>query len=250
MSRFNLHLGKLFNIPIYIHWTWWLFLAIQAVFSYELLPVMVVMFGIVLLHELGHCLAARYFDFRVDSITLHILGGLALVDGDRRQTPKEEFWIIACGPLVNLVLAFPLYFLGEHSEFVAKLFILNLIMLVFNLLPVFPLDGSKIGRSILSAITRNERFATKTFAYFSKAFAVLLGLFALLAPLMNIHAPFLAWLLVIAVIIWIASDQELSRMPPLRKVYTIPTPTQESLDILHSVQSEMTEYRRKHRNSQ
>jgi Zn-dependent protease len=246
----NINIGKISGIPIHIHWSWWIFLAIQASLNYKLLPVMVVMFGIVLLHELGHCFAARHFGLRVDSITLHLFGGLAWVD-DRKQSPWEEFWIIACGPLVNFVLAFPLYFLGEHggylADFFATLFVLNLIMLVFNLVPVFPLDGSKIGRSILTALTKNERLSTLTFVWVTRVAAVALGVYALGAPFFHVNAPYMGWLIVLSIIMWLGAEQEIARMPPLPKVYRVPAPTQESLDILNDVQVEMREYRRKYR---
>lgn len=239
----NLNLGKLFGIPIYIHWSWWIFLVLQAIVNIDFLTVAIAMFGIVLLHELGHCFAARYFGVRVDSITLHIMGGLALVDG-RKQTPKEEFWIILCGPLVNFILAFPLYFIGEHSEFFARLFLLNLLMLIFNLVPAFPLDGSKLGRSVLSLVT-NERFATKTFVVISKIIAVAVGVLALSAPLLSYNAPYLSWLMILAIIIWFAADAERSEMP-LAKANTNLSPTDESLDILQSARDDLKAHRRKY----
>lgn len=242
----NLNLGKIFGIPVYIHWSWWLLLIIQAIYKLDYLAVMVAMFGVVLLHELGHCLAAKYFSLKVDSITLHIMGGVANISsGGQEWTPKKEFWVVLCGPLVNVVLAFPLYLLGEVSEFFARLFLLNLIMLVFNLLPAFPLDGAKIGRSILSWAT-NERFATKTFVILTKGIAVLLGVLALAAPLLSYNAPFLGWIMIFAVILWLAADAEMAQLPPLPKVYTVPPATEESLDILRSAREDLANYKRKY----
>jgi Zn-dependent protease len=245
---FNLNLGKLFGIPIYIHWTWWLFLALQAVISLDYLPVMIVMFGIVLMHEYGHCFAARYFGFGIDSITLHIMGGLAQLKDGRAYTPKEEFWIILCGPLVNFVLVFPLYFLGEHSEFCARLFLLNLFMLVFNLLPAFPLDGAKIGRSVFSWLTKNERLATMTFVWITRVIAVAIGVFSLAAPVMNVNSPYVGWLMIIAVLAWIGAEHEIGRLPP-QKRRQIHAPTQESLDILSEARKDLQKIRRKYNRS-
>lgn len=242
----NLNLGKIFGIPIYIHWSWWIILVVQAVYSLDYLGVMVAMFGVVLLHELGHCLASKYFGLHVDSITLHIMGGVANISSAGQVwTPKKEFWVVLCGPLVNVALVLPLYLLGEWSEFFARLFLLNLLMLIFNLLPAFPLDGAKIGRSTLSWAT-NERFATITFVYITKGMAVLLGLTALASPLLSYNAPFLGWFMILAVIAWLAADAEYAHMPPLPKAYTVPPPTEESLDILRSAREDLAKYRRKY----
>jgi Zn-dependent protease len=241
----NLNLGKIFGIPLYIHWSWWIVLVAQAIYNLDYLGVMVAMFGIVLLHELGHCLASKYFGLQVDSITLHIMGGVAhITSDDQWWTPKKEFWVVLCGPLVNVALALPLYLLGEWSEFFARLFLLNLIMLIFNLLPAFPLDGAKIGRSILSSVT-NERLATITFVYVTKTIAALLGVLALAAPLLSYNAPFLGWFMILAVIAWLEADKEYAKMP-LPNVYRVPPPTEESLDILRSAREDLAKYRRKY----
>jgi Zn-dependent protease len=245
MTRFNLGLGKIFGIPVYIHWSWWIFLILQACISLEYLPVMVVFFVIVLMHEYGHCFAAKYFGIKVDSIVLHIMGGLAWVEG-KRQTPKEEFWIILWGPLVNFFLAFPLYFLSEGSLFFFRLFVLNVGMLIFNLLPVFPLDGAKICRSILTAVTGNHRLSTMVFVWITKAVAVIFGILSLFVPVMYPNAPFIGWLMILAVIMWIQAEQEIKRLPPLPELYQVHDTTQESLSILQQARQDVGDFRRKY----
>ena len=112
-------------------------------------------FSIVLIHEFGHALACRSVGGRADRIVLWLLGGVAYVDPPNR--PGAVLWSIVAGPLVN-VLLFPIFSvavflansrnLGESSpdlnQFTHSLWYINLFLLCFNLLPIYPLDGGKI----------------------------------------------------------------------------------------------------------
>ena len=118
------------------------------------------LFGIVLLHEFGHALACRQVGGKADQIVLWPLGGVAYVAPPPR--PGATLWSIAAGPLVNVALA-PLLTillaLGTHLgwnetmpntyTFVLTIWKLNFIILFFNLLPIYPLDGGQILRSLL-----------------------------------------------------------------------------------------------------
>jgi Zn-dependent protease len=118
------------------------------------------LFVIVLLHEFGHALACRQVGGKADQIVLWPLGGVAYVAPPPR--PGATLWSIAAGPLVNVVLL-PLFIVflvtaqsfGWQSmqpnayEFLRTLCIINIGLLVFNLLPIYPLDGGQILRAVL-----------------------------------------------------------------------------------------------------
>ncbi|MCG3149996.1 MAG: hypothetical protein PCFJNLEI_03463 [Verrucomicrobiae bacterium] len=150
------------GINVFVHWTWFLAAVVliqvrsgnysSIVWNvYEYLA----LFAIVTLHEFGHALACRSVGGRAKEIVLWPLGGVAYVEPPPR--PGAQLWSIAAGPLVNVVLVPLLYLVaiqtsqapGNVSELVRSVFFTNLILLIFNLLPVYPLDGGQILRSIL-----------------------------------------------------------------------------------------------------
>jgi Zn-dependent protease len=105
-------------------------------------------FGIVLLHEFGHSLAALHFKIPVLDITLMPLGGMARMAYMPRN-PRQELIIAIAGPAVNVVLAALALLLPiplEHNYF----FIVNVALLVFNLVPAFPMDGGRVLRALLA----------------------------------------------------------------------------------------------------
>ena len=120
----------------------------------------VALFGIVLLHEFGHSLACRQVGGRSDQIVLWPLGGVAYVDAPAR--PGAQLWSIAAGPLVNVALI-PVFMLlsfilqksgwGPDSvdfwNWFYSVSFINVVLLVFNVMPVYPLDGGQILRSLL-----------------------------------------------------------------------------------------------------
>jgi Zn-dependent protease/ATP-dependent Clp protease adapter protein ClpS len=120
----------------------------------------VALFGIVLLHEFGHALACRQVGGSANRIMLWPLGGIAYVNPPRR--PGAVLWSIAAGPLVNVALV-PVTFLpfwtfyswswqeapADPQHFLQTLAIINLSLLVFNLLPIYPLDGGQIVQALL-----------------------------------------------------------------------------------------------------
>lgn len=165
----SFQIGKLFGIPLYLHPTFfllpaWLLLTngdAGMVFSLFLLLCLAGVFACVVLHELGHALMARWFGIGTESITLYPIGGVARL---RRMSDKpfEEICIALAGPAVNLVLAlllaplvvatFDLATIQDVgvSRFVRELLWANVALLLFNLLPCFPMDGGRVLRAFLA----------------------------------------------------------------------------------------------------
>src|SRR3954469_703721 len=161
-----IRLFRFSGISVYLHWSWF----VIAVLRYQWLkaaggydsPVyyifeILALFGIVLLHEFGHSLACRQVGGVANRIVLWPLGGVAYVQPPPR--PGANLWSIAAGPLVNVVL-FPILVgltyataVPGGSSDVHLLFrsvaYINFGLLVFNILPIYPLDGGQILRSLL-----------------------------------------------------------------------------------------------------
>jgi Zn-dependent protease len=155
------------GIDVSIHWSWFLVAAYEiqtrkrnySSVTWNVLEYLA-LFLIVLLHEFGHALACRQVGGRANQIVLWPLGGVAYVDPPPR--PGATLWSIAAGPLVNVVFL-PVFFvlgmLGTSSgwaatapdlyRLLAAISSINLYLLIFNMLPVYPLDGGQILRSLL-----------------------------------------------------------------------------------------------------
>jgi Zn-dependent protease len=174
-------LGKAFGIPLFVHPTFLLVLPWvlyqsrdHGLFSaFFALAVVLTVFGCVVLHELGHALMARYFNIRTRDITLYPIGGVARLDR-LTEKPHEELLIALAGPAVNvliatlllpvLVLAYgaglpfrdpeavtladgPLTVLAGYASWV---FASNVFLVLFNLIPAFPMDGGRVLRALLA----------------------------------------------------------------------------------------------------
>jgi Zn-dependent protease len=163
----SLRLFRVFGIDVYLHWSWVViaFLEIDyrrnaySSLAWEIAEY-VSLFAIVLIHEFGHALACRQVGGRAEQILLWPLGGVAFVAPPQR--PGAQLWSIAAGPLVNVGLFFVfsaiLLLTGisfadddllDWQRFLATLWKINLGLLLFNLIPVYPLDGGQILRSLL-----------------------------------------------------------------------------------------------------
>jgi len=155
------------GIQVYVHWSWFIiaWIEISARRAYYASPVWNVaeylaLFLIVLMHEFGHALACRQTGGQANEIVLWPLGGVAFVQPPVR--PGAELWSIAAGPLVNVVLVPVLFGVvwlcrtqgwlaaePDLRQFLSDLIKINLLLLAFNLLPIYPLDGGQILRSLL-----------------------------------------------------------------------------------------------------
>jgi Zn-dependent protease len=161
----SFQIGRIFGIDIRVHYIFVAFVALLCLqeivltgsFQYgaQRLFQILMLFGFVLLHELGHSLMAQRAGIRVIDIVLWPLGGLARLQGQSND-PVTEVKIASAGPAVNLAIAlavFPLwYFLADGNTATVLFFIMavNVILGGFNLIPAFPMDGGRILRSLMA----------------------------------------------------------------------------------------------------
>jgi Zn-dependent protease len=171
----SVRLFRAAGIDVFLHWSWFLVAAFEIssrAKSYSSLTFNVLeylaLFLIVMLHEYGHALACRQVGGTANQIVLWPLGGVAYVNPPPR--PGATLWSIAAGPLVNAVLLPVLSVLGivnrslgwaeampnAHALLRAVWFI-NLGLLIFNMLPIYPLDGGQILRSLLWFVVGRAR---------------------------------------------------------------------------------------------
>ncbi len=164
----SLHLFRFSGIDVFLHWSWFLVAAYEiqdratsySSLSWNALEYLA-LFLIVMLHEFGHALACRQVGGTSNQIVLWPLGGVAYVDPPQR--PGATLWSLAAGPLVNVALLPILYVLDRACKSAGwaettpngyQLSALRvaasiLALLIFNMLPIYPLDGGQILRSLL-----------------------------------------------------------------------------------------------------
>lgn len=171
--RFSLTIGKISNIPLKIHYNWFIVAGLvtwslaKGYFPHEYpgwathtywiagLITATLFFFSVLVHELGHSLVAQNESVPVKSITLFILGGVAHI-ANEPETARSEFRIVVAGPFSSLLMASvfilfasPVFFRPEISGPALYLSHINIILAVFNLIPGFPLDGGRLLRATI-----------------------------------------------------------------------------------------------------
>jgi Zn-dependent protease/CBS domain-containing protein len=220
--KWSFSLVKVSGIDVRIHLTFFLLLAFVGYASYESgglpgawagISFILLLFFCVLLHEFGHAFAARAFGIRTPDITLLPIGGVARLERMPRN-PWQELVVAVAGPAVNVVIALVLFFvLGQFidlreiftvdrigaGQVLAKLMVVNVWLVLFNLVPAFPMDGGRILRALLAMKLRHDK-ATKIAALIGQGVAVLfagLGIFS---------GNFL--LLLIAVFVFLGARQE------------------------------------------
>jgi Zn-dependent protease len=163
----SIRLFQFKGITVFLHWSWFL-VAVYEINgrprSYSSIVWNVLeylaLFLIVMLHEFGHSLACRQVGGRANQIVLWPLGGVAYVDPPPR--PGATLWSIAAGPLVNVALAPIIMGVGRMSlllgwytavpdlrTLIHAIFYIDVGLLIFNILPIYPLDGGQILRSLL-----------------------------------------------------------------------------------------------------
>ena len=162
-----MNLAKIFGIPIKIHPSFLILAGVFFLFSlrangvesaiFKTLP-LILLFIFVLLHELGHALAAKYFKINTKDITLYPFGGIARIS----QSPNncwEDLIISFAGPLANFLIAALLFLISIliPAQFLILLILINIAMGAFNLIPIYPLDGGRILNAILSTVVSENK---------------------------------------------------------------------------------------------
>ena len=198
----NIKLGKIKGIEIGLHYSWFIIAALIA-FSlggrfhqvnptwstgrvwFAALLTSLLFFVTLLLHELAHSLVAQARGLKVKSITLFALGGVSQIEEDAPDA-KTEFWVAIAGPLASLVIGFVCLAiaaaLGWHpatephtavSAVLVWLGYINVGLGIFNLIPGFPLDGGRVFRAVIWAITKDADRSTRIAARVGQAVALL-----------------------------------------------------------------------------
>ena len=187
----SLKIASVAGIPIRLHWTFILFMAWILYLGQNeqfrmlawLLPAI---FLCVVLHELGHALTAKRYGIKTRDITLYPIGGVAMLHG--RPKASQEIWIALAGPAVNVAIALflvpviyavegelpPVGISLENRSFLQGLFIANVALPLFNMLPAFPMDGGRVLRGILS-LKMPEMRATRIAGAVGQGMAITLG---------------------------------------------------------------------------
>ena len=229
------------GIDVFLHWSWFLVgiyevntggIGRYSSIAWNILEYLA-LFVIVTMHEFGHALACRQVGGRANQIVLWPLGGVAYVDPPPRA--GATLWSITAGPLVNLLLAPILgglysyahsaawaYTMPDIYQFVRAVFIIDVILLIFNILPVYPLDGGQILRSLLWFILGRAR---------SLMVASVIGFFGVAAFILYAVSRGNAWLGIIALYMGVncwtgfKQAQALSQLAklPRRTGYSCPT---------------------------
>ena len=168
-------IGSLFSIPLFLDPLWFVIL-VFATLNFGLaymqwgtvlawsagLVMALLLFGSVLLHELGHSLVARSQGIKVSSITLFLFGGIAAID-EESKTPDQALQVAIAGPVVSIVLFLVLTLLGQAlpvsspvGVMAAELAKINLVLALFNLIPGLPLDGGQVLKAVVWKVTGNR----------------------------------------------------------------------------------------------
>ena len=216
----SIPVGRIAGTVVRIHVTFLLFLIWIGAAHWQLggreaalqgVLFMVILFACVLAHEFGHILTARRFGIRTPEVTLWPIGGVASLERIR-DNPREELLVALAGPAVNVVIAaFLVLVLGANLsgaavtdvekpgvDLMARVAVANIILVVFNMIPAFPMDGGRVLRAIL-AMRMNHVEATRVAARIGQASAFL---FALLGLFTN------PMLIVIGLFVYLAATAE------------------------------------------
>lgn len=222
--KWSLRIGRIAGIDLYLHATFLILVAWLAVSQYlashntaamlSAIGFVLLLFVIIILHELGHALAARRYGIETRDITLLPIGGVARLER-LPEDPRQELVVAIAGPLVNLVIAAGL-FVGilvgsgagevlnvgmDSGTVITRLLWVNVWLAFFNLLPAFPMDGGRVLRALLALKLSRER-ATEIAVNVGHVMALIFGAVGLLGW----ASPFLVF---IALFVWVGADGEL-----------------------------------------
>jgi Zn-dependent protease/predicted transcriptional regulator len=218
--KWSLRLGRFFGIDLFLHFTFLLFLLWiwyeTRAQGLAFVAFFLSAFTCVVLHEYGHALTARRFGIGTRDITLLPIGGIARLE-KMPSDPREELLVAIAGPAVNVAIAALLWgvcllaginpdpkgvdhMIGGGAAFLVTLLWWNVIMVAFNMLPAFPMDGGRVLRAAL-AMRMDYAKATRWAATTGKVMALIFGSVAIFF----IGSPML---IVIAFFVWIGAGEE------------------------------------------
>jgi Zn-dependent protease len=210
-SSWTLNVGNVAGIPIRIHLTFlllllWLVLGSESGAALSEALFVLLVFTCVLVHELSHALMGKRFGVQTRDITLYPFGGIASIVS--QPTPKGELFISLAGPITNVIIAAGLFPFIDRTlldkqqlsalTLIDRLFITNIGLAIFNLLPALPMDGGRVLRATLNLL--GAKHATKIAARVSQGLCLILAITAI-----AIEQPML---FIIAFIIFFGAVQE------------------------------------------
>jgi len=227
--RASINLGRWFGVPVGLHYSWFVVaglitLSLTSQFAslnrswspatiWSLAALTAVLFFVsIVLHELAHATVARLSGIPVRGITLFALGGIAQIEKEA-ASPRKEFWMAIAGPIASVGIAIGCRAIAATTDVVAPavaqsgfaavldwLAYINIALASFNLIPAFPLDGGRVLRSIVWAVTHSANRATRIAARVGQAIAFIFiatGLFWLFtrSDLGGLWIAFIGWFL-------------------------------------------------------
>jgi len=231
----SLKLGRFLGVDLYLHLTFLLLIGFIGVTGYlneggwvgavTGVAFILALFASVVLHEYGHALAARQYGIPTRDITLYPIGGVARLER-MPERPLQELVVALAGPAVNVAIA-GLLFIGllvtgnlswpslnvmANGPILERLMYTNISLVLFNLIPAFPMDGGRVLRAGLAMFIDFAQ-ATRIAAALGQVAALIFGFVGLFTN------PFLV---LIAVFIWTAAGQEASAVRMRSALYGIP----------------------------
>ena len=201
--RWSWKIGRFVGIDVFMHFTFllligWVLLShwLQGeslAAALEGVGFILALFGCVVLHEYGHALTARRYGIKTRDITLLPIGGVARLER-MPDKPTQELWVALAGPAVNMVIAIVLFAwlqltsnlvpLAElevgSGSFIERLMVINIVLMGFNMIPAFPMDGGRVVRALLAMRMEYTR-ATQIAASLGQSIAILFGFLGLVS---------------------------------------------------------------------
>jgi len=209
------------NIPIKFHYSM-LFLIALVVFQAGVvsgLIISTIVYLTILMHELAHIKTAEQYGMLTSNITLHGLGGVANIDVSfDKISPKREIIISLMGPISNFIAAILIYFIaytfninmqdmenGPNLDFaITYLYLVNVVLGIFNMLPAFPMDGGRILKAFLTIMLKDKDKATKYSIAVALVFATLFVIYGVIVGAIA--------LTFIGIILWITGASHLLKI--------------------------------------
>lgn len=175
-------LFRALGVPVRIHISFLILLAFVMLSSPSFLPILLILMASVLVHEFGHILAGRHFDNDCSGVYLHLLGGVAMM---RPSKSLKEDWMVAiAGPITSFLLAvaFGILWAITGVEILLLAGQLNIVIGIFNLAPVYPMDGGRVYKAIMDHLF-GPLLGTTIAIYTARVISIVVGIWALMSGL-------------------------------------------------------------------